>query len=101
MVTAAVAMLGEDPAIDAVVLARRFDVGLGRFARVFKAEMGMSLVEYRNRVRLDRFDALLGEGNMSLFEAALAAGFGSYAQFHRVFRKLRGVTPREYVRRSD
>jgi AraC-like DNA-binding protein len=101
MVTAAVAMLADDPAIDAAVMARRFEVGLGRFARVFRAEMGMSLVEYRNRVRLDRFDTLLGEGDMSLFEAALAAGFGSYAQFHRVFRKLRGVTPREYVRRGD
>ena len=101
MVTDAVAMLAADPAIDAVVMARRLDVGVGRFARVFKAEMGMSLVEYRNRVRLDRFDALLGKGSMSLYEAALAAGFGSYAQFHRVFRKLRGATPREYVRRRD
>ena len=101
MVTDAVAMLAEDPALDAAVMARRLEVGLGRFTRVFKAEMGMSLVEYRNRVRLDRFDALLGKGSMSLFEAALAAGFGSYAQFHRVFRKLRDVTPREYVRRSD
>lgn len=98
MATAAVAMLADEPAIDAAEMARRLDVGLGRLARVFKAEMGMSVVEYRNRVRLDRFDALLGKGGLSLLEAALAAGFGSYAQFHRVFRRLRGATPREYVR---
>jgi AraC-like DNA-binding protein len=101
LVTAAAAMLAEDPALDAAVIAQKLDVSLGRFARVFKAEMGMSLVEYRNRLRLDRFEALLARGGMSLLEAALAAGFGSYAQFHRVFRKLRGVTPREYVRHHD
>ena len=71
----------------------------GWFARVFKAEMGMSLVEYRNRLRLDRFDVLLDTRRQTLLEAARAAGFGSYAQFHRVFRELRGVTPREYLRR--
>ena len=34
---------------------------------------------------------------MPLGEAALAAGFGSYAQFHRVFRKLRDAAPRDYL----
>ena len=74
-------------------------MSLGRLARVFKAEMGMSLVEYRNRLRLDRFTALLDTGHRNLLEAALAAGFGSYAQFHRVFRALRHVTPSDYRRR--
>jgi methylphosphotriester-DNA--protein-cysteine methyltransferase len=68
-------------------------------ARVFKRDMGMSLVEYRNRLRLDRFWILVDGGRPSLLEAALAAGFGSYAQFHRVFRAQRQVTPREYLRR--
>jgi AraC-like DNA-binding protein len=31
-------------------------------------------------------------------EAALAAGFGSYAQFHRVFRALRQGKPSDYRR---
>ncbi|HXU64750.1 MAG TPA: helix-turn-helix domain-containing protein, partial [Polyangia bacterium] len=54
---------------------------------------------YRNRLRLDRFWLLVDGGRPSLLEAALAAGFGSYAQFHRVFRAQRHVTPREYLRR--
>jgi len=56
------------------------------------------MVEYKNRVRLNRFTALVDKGRRNLLEAALAAGFGSYAQFHRVFRALRHVTPREYLR---
>ena len=97
LVTATVAMLAKDPAMGGKQIAARLDLSLSRLARVFKAEMGMSLVEYRNRLRLDRFAVLLDRGRTNLLEAALAAGFGSYAQFHRVFRALRHMTPREYL----
>ena len=56
------------------------------------------LVEYRNHLRLERFQVLVDRGGENLLEAALAAGFGSYAQFHRVFRAVRGSTPRDTVR---
>jgi AraC-like DNA-binding protein len=98
LVTATVSMLAKDPAMVGKQIAAKLDISLSRLARVFKAEMGMSLVEYRNRLRLDRFLVLLDRGRTNLLEAALAAGFGSYAQFHRVFRALRHVTPRDYLR---
>ena len=66
-------------------IAAKLDISLSRLARVFKAQLGMSLVEYRNRLRLERFSALMAQGHTNLLAAALAAGFGSYAQFHRVF----------------
>lgn len=69
-----------------------------RLARVFKGEMGMSLVEYRNRLRLERFSVLLDKSANNMLSAAMQAGFGSYAQFHRVFVAVRGSSPREYLR---
>jgi AraC-like DNA-binding protein len=95
---AAAKILSREPALNGTDIAARLDVSLGRLAHVFKAEIGMSMVEYRNRVRLDRFTALLDKGSRNLLETALAAGFGSYAQFHRVFRAARRVSPREYLR---
>ncbi|HLK89968.1 MAG TPA: helix-turn-helix transcriptional regulator [Polyangia bacterium] len=100
LVSATVGLLAKDPAMGGKEIAATLDISLSRLARVFKSEMGMSLVEYRNRLRLDRFSVLLDKGRTNLLEAALAAGFGSYAQFHRVFRALRHVTPREYLRRQ-
>ncbi len=100
LVASTVGMLAKDPAMGGKEIAAGLDISLSRLSRVFKAEMGMSLVEYRNRLRLDRFSVLLDRGRTNLLEAALAAGFGSYAQFHRVFRALRHVTPREYLRRQ-
>ena len=100
LVSATVVLLAKDPAMGGKEIAATLDISLSRLARVFKSEMGMSLVEYRNRLRLDRFAVLLDKGRTNLLEAALAAGFGSYAQFHRVFRAMRHVTPREYLRRQ-
>jgi AraC-like DNA-binding protein len=93
-------MLAEDPALGGKEIAARLDISPSRLARVFKSEMGMSFVEYRNRLRLDRFFALLVPHQANLLETALAAGFGSYAQFNRVFRAHRHLTPREYLRRK-
>jgi AraC-like DNA-binding protein len=100
LTTTAAAMMAKNPALGAKELAAQLDVSLGRLMRVFKAEMGVSLGEYRNRIRLDRFTVLLDTGEHNLLQAALAAGFGSYAQFHRVFRAFRHLTPRDYLRRQ-
>jgi transcriptional regulator GlxA family with amidase domain len=100
-VAKALRMLADDPSLSGAQIAAKLDVSLSRFARVFKADMRMSLVQYRNELRLERFDALSGAGRMNLLQAALAAGFGSYAQFHRVFRAVRGVAPREQLGRPS
>jgi AraC-like DNA-binding protein len=95
-VTAAVRMLTDDPSLRGGDIAKKLGVSLSRFARVFKADMGLSLVEFRNQLRLERFLSLVDAGGTNLLEAAYASGFGSYSQFHRVFRSLRGASPRDY-----
>jgi AraC-like DNA-binding protein len=89
--------LGDQPKVSAQRLARDLGISSGHLARLFRTEMGISLVEYRNRLRIERFHSLADRSGVNLLDAALEAGFGSYAQFHRVFRKLVGTTPREYV----
>jgi AraC-like DNA-binding protein len=92
----AVHMLARDPSLGGDKLATELGIGLSRLARLFKDELGVSIVEYRNQLRLERFAASVEGGATNLLRAALEAGFGSYAQFHRVFRAARGRTPREY-----
>jgi AraC-like DNA-binding protein len=77
------------------------DAGLSssRLSRVFKAQTGLSLVHFRQRQQLDRFFRLYGSGQRTtMLAAAMAAGFGSYAQFHRVFKRLVGKSPAEHRR---
>lgn len=78
-------------------LARVVGTSPGQLGRLFRQDMGESLVTYRNRRRIERFFTLTDGSSENLLRAALAAGFGSYAQFHRVFRAFVGATPSEYL----
>jgi AraC-like DNA-binding protein len=98
VVVKAAQLLANDPAMTSEELGARLRLSASRMARVFKSEMGMSVVEYRNRLRLERFLTLLDQRGDNLLDAALQAGFGSYAQFHRVFLALRGTTPGKFLR---
>ncbi len=95
--------LERDPTASNDWLATRLSVSAGHMARVFRAELGVSLVQYRNRLRIERFFHLVDREGGNLLDAALKAGFGSYVQFHRVFRALLGTAPRDYFasRRND
>ncbi len=87
-------------------LAREAGLSPSHLSRTFKAQTGMSITRFRNQRRLERFRALYGDGrHTTTLAAALEAGFGSYAQFFRVFRAETGTTPAvsrtESAQRSD
>lgn len=98
LVSSTVEMLNKEPGMGGKEIAAALNVSDSRLSRMFKAVKGVSLVDYRNMLRLERFVALLDRGGTNLLEAALEAGFGSYSHFHRVFRAQLHATPREYLR---
>jgi AraC-like DNA-binding protein len=82
------------------LLAREVGLSSWRLSRLFKEQTGVSLAEFRNRQRLQRFLNIYGNGRRySLMEAALASGFGSYPQFHRFFCCAMNYNPAEHRRR--
>ncbi len=98
LVARAVARLREDPELTREALAQELGVSVTALGKRFKSELCESIRDYRNRVKLERF-VTLAEGRPSkLLATALDAGFGSYAQFHRVFRAHMGCSPKDYLR---
>lgn len=97
IVTRAVELIRRDPQLDRDALAKKLGTTSSRLGKLFKAEMGFTVTDYRNRLRLETFLRVVDQSSGNLLEAALESGFGSYAQFHRVFRHLLGATPREYL----
>lgn len=80
-------------------LAREVYVSPSHLSRLFRDQVGLSISEYRNRQRIARFLSSYDLGReTNMLETALRAGFGSYAQFHRVFRQVVGMGPLEYRR---
>ncbi len=83
-------------------IAARVGLSASRLSRLFHQQTGIALVDFRNRQRLQRFLRLYGRGRAaSVLNAALDAGFGSYPQFHRVFKQQMGCSPAEYRRRMQ
>jgi AraC-like DNA-binding protein len=81
-------------------LARHCGVSGDYLSRVFARQMGVSLGRYRNSVRLGRFLELCRQpGHKTMLEAAYGAGFGSYAQFYKVFVQAYGTGPGATMKR--
>ncbi len=83
-------------------LARRSGLSPSRLSRLFKQQTGVALVDFRNRQRVESFLRLYGTGQrVTMLAAALEAGFGSYPQFHRVFKRVLGCSPGVYRKRME
>jgi AraC-like DNA-binding protein/mannose-6-phosphate isomerase-like protein (cupin superfamily) len=76
-------------------LARSFRAYPSEISRYFRRDTGITLLQYRTRLRIMRFIAAADAGT-NLLAAANAAGFGSYSQCHRAFRSALGCSPREF-----
>ena len=78
-------------------LARECGVSGAYLSRTFKQQVGVPINRYRNTMRLERFWEIRNKAtrHMTLSEAVYEAGFGSYAQFSKVYRATFGRCPRE------
>ena len=80
-------------------LAARCGASEAHLSRMFTQQIGVSVSRYRNSMRLERFLEYYRQPDQrTITEAVYAAGFGSYAQFHRVFTQVYGNSPREFLR---
>lgn len=83
-------------------LAHRAGLSATRLSRLFKEQTGFALVDFRNRKRVERFVEIYGSGQrQTMLDAALEAGFGSYPQFHRVFKRIMGYSPMQYRQQGE
>lgn len=75
-------------------LARTLGISPGQLQRRFRAETGQTVTRYRLAGQLARYlDLSDDDHDLSITDAAYAAGFGSYAQFHRIFVRYMDVSP--------
>ena len=80
-------------------LAKVCGASQAHLSRTFHRQIGVPLSRYRNSIRLTRFMEQYRKPEQITFaEAVYAAGFGSYAQFYKVFTQAYGCGPRLALR---
>jgi len=64
--------------------------------RVYKACTGRTLLWYHHYVRCEKAKELLANQELHISQVGELVGFVSSAHFSHIFRKMTGVSPREY-----
>lgn len=71
----------------------------GSLCRFFKQNVGITLFEYLNKIKVEFACKLLMDPDLSVFEVCLDSGFNNLSHFNKQFRKITGVPPLEYRKR--
>ncbi len=82
-------------------LAAFCNLSRSRFLSVFKEHIGTTPHQYLLNLRVERAKELLTEGSLSVSEIASIVGFDDPFYFSRIFKKIAGMTPRDFQKRSQ
>lgn len=86
--------------LDVASLARGVNMSAGHLSRRFKRAYGESPYAYLMTRRIERAQALLRDGQLSVTDVCFAVGFSSLGTFSSRFSQLVGIAPGVYRARS-
>jgi two-component system response regulator YesN len=73
-----------------------FHINASYLTRIFKEEAGYSINEYIVKVRVENAKRILEAGKVNIQKLAETVGYEDSTYFFKVFKKVTGMTPREY-----
>jgi len=78
------------------MIAEHLNVSPNYISRVFKEEVGKTLFNYVNEVRVEQAKKLMHKKELKIYEIGEKVGFNSSVHFNIVFNKLTGYSPKQY-----
>lgn len=82
-------------------VADEFHYSYTYLSKILKKTTGKTFSEYLNFVRVCEFEKRFKNHNESISEAAHNVGFNSVANLNKVYRKIRGCTPTDFLKRKQ
>lgn len=77
-------------------IAEKMNLSTGHFSRMFKKQVGTSVVKYINQYRIQKAEELLRTTNMKVYEVADLVGISDYIYFSQVFKSFTGKSPSDF-----
>lgn len=65
-------------------------------SHLFRKSFGYTITDYITYVRLENAKVILSDAGSNINDAAMDSGFSDVSYFSRVFKKIEGLSPREY-----
>lgn len=82
--------------VNLVELAEMVELSPTYLSRVFRETTGYSVIEYFNKIKIDKAKEFIIEGDKKVKEIAGALGFTDEFYFSRTFKRVEGVSPSEF-----
>lgn len=79
-------------------LAQEFSVNRSYLSALFKKETGVTLTNYVNNLRIECAVQLFSRGDRNISEVAGNVGISDVAYFTRLFKKIKGKSPSQYIK---
>lgn len=77
-------------------VAEKAGISSGYLSTMFSQNLSMGFVDYLNQVRIERACSYLEQGYLKTYEIAYRVGFRDEKYFSKVFKKVKGMSPKEY-----
>lgn len=82
-------------------IARYVHLNPDYLSRIFKKELGISVIDYLIELRIEMAKKLLRDTNMRVSDVAGQVGYSNFSHFSKLFKKKVGVNPNQYKRRAS
>ncbi len=82
--------------LDVNTLCRHVNYSRSYLSRIFKAETGMTIPEYANKIRIQHAKTLLADTRIPMREVATSVGINDPFYFSKIFKALSGQSPSSY-----
>ncbi len=77
-------------------LAKEMNLNANYLGQVFKKETGKTFMKYITELRIDKAKEMLDSGEYSISQIASRLGFDDYFYFLKTFKRVVGLTPKQY-----
>ena len=77
-------------------LAEDLNLSASYISSCFKKQMGISIMKYAKKIRIDRAKVLLTTTDVSILDLSVSLGFYDQSHFSKTFKKFTGVSPSKY-----
>ena len=77
-----------------------FNMNPSYISKLYKAQSGQSMLDYINKVRIDKAKQIMADRKINIEDAAKAVGYSSLRTFTRIFSKTQGITPGKFKEMS-
>ncbi len=81
-------------------VAEKLGISQGYLSTMLKSSLGLGFVEYLHQLRIDHACCYLEQNYLKNYEIAYKVGFQDEKYFYKIFKKIKGVSPKEYRKKS-